>query len=162
MKTEDSFKIKIQKLQPWFPLLIKDIKKDIKTDLPREQSKIYQRHFAKTHFSKLSLAELTTPLLQEVLEGNENLGEWLSARWVVKNSTIYDFFARQLSQINPAFDQIEILDDAQGEALIRGAIQYFGAQKTYIFSVLNSVAFSSIIFERLAGLAREESIAQDE
>lgn len=155
MKVEESFQDKIRRLQPWFPLLIEDIKKDVKTELIRQHPKIFQRHFSKMHFAKCSPKELAPPLLQEVLSGDESLGEWLASRWVVKNSDIYNFFAQRLMQITPDFDKIELLDEGIGEPLMREAVQRFGAERTYLFSVLNSVAFSSTVFERLAALATE-------
>ncbi len=154
---EESFQNKIQRLQPWFDRLVEEIKKDVKTDLRRQFPKVYQKHFSRMHFVKCRPQELAAPLLQEVLEGDEQLGEWLATRWIVKNDKMFQFFADHLMQVNPEFDKIERLSDEQGSALMQAAIGRYGAQKTFLFSVLNSVAFSPEQFEQLAALAREES-----
>jgi hypothetical protein len=156
MKIEESFQAKIQKLQPWFPLLVGDIKKEIKTELSLQYPKIFQRHFSRMHFVKCTVNDLAGPLLQEVLSGDENLGEWLASHWVAKNAKIYEFFAGRLILINPEFDKIDLLDGAVGEALMNDAIKNFGVDKTYIFSVLNSVAFSPSLFSKLVGLSERK------
>src|SRR5690348_6020222 len=117
MKIEDSFQSKIQKLHPWFPLLVEDVKKDVKSDLLRQYPKIYQRHFSRMHFAKASVKELAPPLFQEISEGNEEFGEWVASCWMAKNSGIYEFFAHRLIQINPDFEKIEVLEGPKGETL---------------------------------------------
>ena len=157
MINEESFRSKIQKLQPWFGRLVEEIKKEVKAELLRQYPKIYQRHFSRMHFVKCSAKDLAGPLLQEVLAGDEELGEWLASRWIVKNSDMFQFFAEWLMKINPDFEKIERLDDNQGTALLKAATERYGAQKTYLFSVLNSVAFSPALFDSLAALARDDA-----
>ncbi len=155
MKIQENFQIRMQKLQLLFPGMIQEIKKNVKAELFRKYPKVYQKHFSRMHFSKCSFVELATPLLQEVLEGNENLAEWIVALWIAKNQEIYHFFAQRLMKINPEFDKIESIEDPYGRAVMKEAVGSYGAQKTYIFCVLNNVAFSEIIFQELENLVKE-------
>jgi len=153
MKIEETFQAKIQKLQPWFSKLVFEIKKDVKGELFTKYPKIYQRHFSKTYFAKLPFEELAAPLLKEVLAGDENLAEWICSLWVVKNEEMYNFFAQRLILINPDFEKIETLTEAQGESLMKDGVAQFGPVKTYLFSILNSVAFPETILNKMATLA---------
>ncbi len=134
---------------PWMGEVIKEIKKDLKKEHLRHDLKFAQKYFARKYIDKLTTEELLTAYTQELREGNKELGEWFTSRWVMKHTDIYQFFAHFLSQINPQFDEIEEIPEEKANLLIQGAIAQFGARDTYIFSVLNAVAFSKNAYERL-------------
>jgi len=143
---------KIQHVSNLFPLIVSDIKKDIKSELIKFDYKLFQRLFGKCHIAKLSTQDLAKPLFQEI-DGNPNLEEWIIERWIEKNADMYHFFARLLMSINPKFEEIKSLPDADGEKIAAAASAKFGPQKTYLFSVFNGVAFSPALLEKLAGQA---------
>jgi hypothetical protein len=143
---------KIQQVSSLFPLIISDIKKDIKSELVKFDYKVFQKLFGKCHIAKLSVQDLVKPLFQEI-EGNSKLEEWIIERWIEKNADMYHFFARLLMVINPKFEEIKLLSDSDGEKIVAAASEKFGLQKTYLFSLFNGVAFSPAIFEKLAAQA---------
>src|SRR5271170_5261701 len=146
---------KIKELQQLFHLINFDVKKDIKTELIKFDYRVFQKLFGKTYITKLTIKELADPVYEEICLGNTALEEWLIAKWVHRNTEIYQFFAQHLSAINPKFEEIKEIVEPKGAMLAKEAIQHFGAAKTYLFSVLNSVAFTPSLMEKLAGLAHD-------
>ncbi len=137
-------------------LIISDIKKDVKTELIKFDYKLFNKIFGKCYIAKLTAKELADPLFQEISTGNSALEEWITARWIAKNADVYQFFAERLSAINPHFEKIEAIDDERGSKIIEASVQKFGALKTCFFSVLNGVAFSPVLMEKLLSLAEHE------
>lgn len=149
MIKEEGTEKRFDTLFPWMGEVIKDIKKDLKKEHLRQDLKFVQKYFARKFVDKLTGEELLAAYMQELREGNKELGDWITTRWVMKHTDIYQFFAHFLTQINPQFDEIEEIPDDKANSLIQGAITQFGAQDTYIFSVLNAVTFSNNAYARL-------------
>ena len=143
---------KIQQLSSLFPLIISDIKKDIKNELIKFDYATFKKLFGKCYVAKLTVEELAPPLFQEI-STNPKLEDWIVERWVEKHVEMYRFFAQHLSKVNPNFDEIQSLPDEVGEAIANAAIAKFGVKETYLFSVLNKVAFSPALFEKLKNQA---------
>ena len=136
-------------ISPWMGEVIKDIKKDLKKEHLRQDLKFVQKYFSRKFVDKLTGEELLAAYSQELKEGNQELGDWITTRWVMKHTDIYQYFAHFLTQINPQFDEIEEIPEDKANLLIQGAVAQFGAKDTYIFSVLNAVAFSKNAYEGL-------------
>lgn len=145
---------KIQQLSSLFPLIISDIKKDVKKELIKFDYRTFQKIFGKCHLAKLSGKELSDPLFQEV-QDNSKLEEWIIERWIEKNLDVYRFFAKHLMAINPNFEEIVNIPDAEGEKIAKAAFENFGAQKTYLFTVMNGVAFSPALLAKMASEAQK-------
>ncbi len=157
---EDTCKLKFEKLQSWGLEIFQAIRKEIKSDHMRNDLQFTRKYFSKKDPAKASVEDLCAACLTEVNEGNEEFGQWLISRWVVKNSDLYQLFAVELSKINPEFDQIEVIPEAVADQLIRQSIAQFGASNVYIFSVLNTVHFSKEIYEKLHVAAENEKKTQ--
>lgn len=147
-------------IQPWICRVLETIKKDIKTELLPSDPTFYRSHFGNRPQNRLTTEEIFAVYEKELLSGNESLGEWVINRWVFKNGDIYQHFAEKLSQIQEDFAQIEALDEPQSQAILKGAVEAYGALNTYLFSVLNGVVFPQIVLERLKKDAEKESVEQ--
>jgi len=157
MIKEDPFKKKIALLQPWMNLIVNTIKKEIKNEHLRKEFWLVQKYFQKKAIEKLNVEELSDAYFKEVaLEGNEEVGEWLTTRWVLKNAELYQFFAGELTKINPKFDEIAEIPSESSHLMLRHSLSQFGAMTTYIFSVLNSVMFAEEDYLKLREAALKE------
>lgn len=154
-----TYKEKFEILAPWLPNMLEAIKKDI-----RQEHLQKDRNFAKLYFpgqsvQKIPIKELA-PAYQTALlkDGGEQLGEFIAVRWILKHSDVYHFFEKHLKEIDPKFEELEILDDEKALKLLQGAVATFGALTTYLFSVINSVVFSEKIYHDLKSQVDEEKV----
>ena len=157
MIKEDSYKTKFEKLQPWNNAIFHAIKKDLKNDHLLKTPSFAQKHFAKRALDKLTHEEFAAAYLSEIAEGDEDLGETVVSRWVMKNAELYQFFAGELSKINPKFDEIESLSPETSSMLLNTSVGQFGASAAYIFCVMNAVVFKEEQLEKLRELAIAEN-----
>lgn len=153
---EMSFCEKIEILQPVLYDILNDIRKELKNEHLRKDFVFTNKFFAKKAIEKVTVAELVEGYLNALREGNEEAGEWIASRWMLKHPEVYQFFAEQLSAINPKFDEIERIADGDAEKIKDKAVETFGPKVTYIFSVLNSVAFPEFVFEDLKNKAASQ------
>lgn len=157
MIDELPYKNKFELLSPWNKEMIVSIKKEVKTELTKKDSILTQRLFDRKKVDKLSMDEMAALCIHKVIEtGDEELGEWIVSRWVFKHAEIYQFFAQELSAINPKFDEIEVIELSKEKFLLTYAIEHFGAIDSYIFCVLNSVVLSKEAEQSLKAKAEEE------
>ncbi len=144
-------------VRPWMEQILQVIKKDIKTDhLPGDKS-FYKTHFGNRPQNKLTQEEIFATYEKELLAGNEDLSEWVINRWVFKYGDIYRHFAERLGAVNPNFQEIQSLSDAEADMVLAGAQEKFGSAETYIFARLNGVVFSDSVFDRLNQAALQET-----
>jgi hypothetical protein len=156
MIQEDPSQVKFGKLAPWAAEIFQLIKKDLKGEYLRQNPQFVHKHFQKKNVEKLTNEDLVQACTQEISDGNEAFAEWAGARWVMKNAEIYQFFATELTKINPQFDQIEVIPEGVETNMLKTATQHFGAKRTYIFAVLNAVRFSQKAYEQLRAAAEAE------
>jgi hypothetical protein len=149
-------------VRPWMEQILLSIKKDIKTDHLTADTVFFKTHFGHRPINKLTQEEIFAVYEKELLSGNPTLSEWVINRWVFKHGDLYRHFAERLVAINPNFQEIASLTDAQAEQVLTGAIEAFGATDVYLFSRLNAVVFSEMIFERLEKAAHQHTSAQKE
>jgi hypothetical protein len=147
-----------QALQNWTLEVLKDIKKDIKTDHLHTDPVFYRTYFGNRPQNRLTSDEIYSAYEQELLKGNEDLAEWVVNRWVFKNGELYEVFAGRLSQINPDFSEIKQLSAEESKKVLEGVADSFGAIPTYIFSLLNGVVFPTEILEELRKGADAEKV----
>jgi hypothetical protein len=159
MIQEDLSQIKFGKLKLWENEIFQLIKKDIKSEYLRQHPEFVLKHFHKRAVDKLTAEEIVKACVRELADGNEAFAEWAIARWVMKNGEIYQYFATELTKINPKFDEITSIADDVAALLLKVAIAQFGAKRTYLFSVMNSVSFSPSTFESLKSAAEQEPVA---
>jgi hypothetical protein len=156
MIKEDTYKIKFEKLDPWKYDIFQMIKKDLRNDHLLKSPAFVQKHFAKRALDKLTIEEFSGGYLNEVAEGDEELGEKIVTRWILKNAELYQFFVTELSKIDPKYDEIENLSPEVSSCLLNTSVSQFGASATYIFCILNAVVFT----EEQLGKLREVAIAE--
>lgn len=156
MIKEDPYRIKFEKLQPWIVDIFQVLKKDLRNDHLLKTPSFAQKHFPKRGLDKLSNEEFAAAYVKEISEGDEELGEKVVARWVMKNAELYHFFATELSKINPKFDEIESLTPEISSFLLNTSVSQFGACATYIFCVMNAVVLADEPLQKL----RESAIAE--
>lgn len=153
MIKEDSCKIKFERLVPWTTEIFQLIKKDLKNEHLLKTPAFVQKHFPKRALDRLTTEEMAAAYLKEMSEGDEELGEKVITRWVMKNAELYQFFVTELSKINPKFDEIESFAPEMGSCLFRTSVAQFGAIPTYIFCVMNAVVFAQEQMQTLRELA---------
>ncbi|MBY0529362.1 MAG: hypothetical protein K2P51_04140 [Rhabdochlamydiaceae bacterium] len=153
MIQEDTSQVKFGMLAPWAAEIFQIIKKDLKGEYLRQNPQFARKHFQKKNIEKLTNEDLVQASVQEISDGNEAFAEWAGARWVMKNAEIYQFFALELTKINPQFDQIELIPENVELSMIKTAVESFGAKRVYIFSILNAVRFSPKGYEQLRAQA---------
>lgn len=164
MLKDITYSQKLTMLKSWINTIIEEIKKDVK----QEHLK-YDREFTKTYFSSANITKLTANELAvgyvQAIEKNdrvEELGEFLANRWLLKNSDMYEHFEEKLRQISPNFTELEVLEEKDAIKLMQDSINEFGAIKTYLFSVLNSVVFPETILKELQHKAIDEKKTEEE
>ncbi len=161
MGKEASYQEKFASILPWSKEIIADIKKDVRGEFLRKQLSFVQKYFSKKAVDKLSIEEIANAFWAEVGEGKEEIGEWIAARWIVKHVDLYQFFAMELTKINPHFSEIELLSLDESKSLLMQAASQFGLSEIYLFSVLNSVAFPGEVFEELRQKVLSQITSQD-
>ncbi|KAF3361417.1 hypothetical protein PHSC3_002048 [Chlamydiales bacterium STE3] len=164
MHKETTYKEKLVHLGEWLPSIIETIKKDLKNEHLKQDFQFVKKYFPGKNINKIESEELSGAYKAaiEEQENGEMLAEFIASRWIIKNSDLYYFFENFLSSVDPNFTEIVELDERNGEKLIEEATVSFGAKSTYVFSVLNSVAFTRDQFSKLQSNAQKETATQNE
>ncbi len=156
MIEEKTYKVKFELVEPWTFQILSEIKRELKNDHLPKNPAFSAKYFSKKAIQKLTVEEMSQAYLTELKEGNEELGEWVASRWVLKNTEVYQYFVTMLERINPNYDEIEEIEDAKGDPMMQQSCILNGAIPTYIFSVFNQVAFTPAVYEKL----REKALAE--
>lgn len=159
-----TYREKFADLQEWIPLLIDAVKKDLRNEHLKKDFYFVKKFLSSKNIHKVStdeLAEAYQKAIQEEEQGEE-LAEFITSRWLLKNSDLYEFFEQQLSKISPDFTNLEEIASEQAQTLIDASIHEFGAPHTYLFSVLNSVVFPKESFQKLKMKAQQHQDEQGE
>lgn len=158
MYKDSSYKEKLIALKEWAPEIVDLIKKDLRNEHLKKDYGFLKKYFPGKAPQKVTPAEMAEAYLTaiEKEESGEAIAEFMANRWMLQSTDVYGFFESELMKVNPDFDRIETLDEAVAEALLNKAQAKFGALTTYLFSVINSVAFSKGQFSKLLEKARKE------
>jgi hypothetical protein len=155
-------KNQFETIQPWIPMVLAAIKKDIKTDHLPGSPVFVRTHFGNRPISRLTAEEIFAAYEKDLLSGDADLAEWVVNRWVFKHGDIYSHFAESLSQVAEDYSAIVSLTVEQSEKILSESVDRFGALHTYLFSVLNGVVFPESVFLRLRTWAENEESAKKE
>ncbi|MBA2727903.1 MAG: hypothetical protein H0U49_07010 [Parachlamydiaceae bacterium] len=157
-----TYKEKFAILKSWNPQIFDSIKKDLKNDHLRNDIPFTKQFFAGKNTAKLTTEDLAEGYQRALDESEhaETIGEFISNRWLMKNSDLYNFFAEKLMHINPNFNEIEELSENDSNSIIKEGKEQFNAQDLFIFALLNSVAFSENTFKDLHKQAKTASETQ--
>jgi hypothetical protein len=159
-----TYKEKFADLKEWIPYLVESVKKDLRNEHLKNDMYFVKKFLASKNIHKATTEELAQAYdkaIQEEEHG-EDLAEFITTRWLLKNSELYEFFEKQLSQIHPDFASLEEITPPQAQIVIEAANREFGAPQTYLFSVLNSVVFPAESFEKLKAKAKDQQVKQEE
>lgn len=153
-------KNQFESIQPWIPVVLAAIKKDIKTDHLPGSPQFVRTHFGNRPINRLNMEEIFSAYEKDLLAGDADLAEWVVNHWVFQHGDIYNHFAEKLSEVSDDYGSIESLTDVQSDEILKGAPEKFGALSTYLFSVLNAVVFPAKYIHRLRSMAEKEEAAQ--
>lgn len=162
MLKDTTFKQKFTMLREWLPTLVHEIKRDLKNEHLKHDYIFVKTYLDGKAIAKITVEELSAAYEKALIEDQraEAIGEFIAQRWLAKNTDLYKLFSDELEKIAPNFSDLELIQDGQGQPLAAYAIEQYGAIKTYLFSVLNSVVFSQELFNKLEEQARAEALAQ--
>ncbi len=150
MISKSQYKIKIDLLSPFLEELCKGIKKEIRQEF-------IQKGLFKKSESNVEWKEVAQFFYKKIVEeGDENVGEWLASSWVCKNGEIFQHFHEELSLIDKQYENLVGIPLELEQKIKDLSVSKFGFLRVYLFCVLNSVVFSSEVFESLRKAALEE------
>ena len=159
-----TYKEKFAMLKPWLALIIDAVKKDLKNEHLKQDWQFCKKYLPGKTAQKLTTEELVDvySVAVDEAESGEALAEFISNRWLLKNSDLYGFFEQKLSEINPNFSEIEELDADMSRKMLSHAVKEFGAPRTYLFSVINSVVFPEQVYRELNKEAKEALVQEEQ
>lgn len=164
MLKDATYKEKFAMIRNWMPLIIDDIKKDLRNDHLRTDPGFAREYFAGKNAAKLSSMELADGYYKAIENGerSEQLAEFIANRWLLKHSDLYYFFEHELAKINPDFNDLHAIEKNDAKKIMDGSVGQFGPIHTYLFCVLNSVVFPKDIYEQLARDAKNHAQQKEE
>lgn len=164
MLKDATYKEKFAMIRSWMPLILDEIKKDLRNDHLRQDPGFAREYFAGKNLSKLNSMELAEGYSNAIenSEKSEQLAEYIANRWLLKHTDLYYYFEQELAKINPDFNEIHSIDNHTAAKILDGAVEQFGCIHTYLFSVLNSVVFAKEVYEKLAHEAKHYALKQEE
>lgn len=157
MLKDTTYQEKFVILQMWIEEIIDAVKKDLKVEHLSKDKNFCRRYFLGKNPSQVDQKAFCEAYVQDIAAGNVGLGEFIASRWLLKNTDIYGYFEEKLKKITPDFEQLNELDEKLSESLIKESLSDFGAKKTYIFSVFNSVVFPKKVYDNLKENAEKET-----
>ena len=142
-------------LSPWFSDIVTAVKRDCRSEHLRLDPGFVRQHFGGVPVQRISIEEMRTVYLQQILAGHDRLAEFIANRWLFRNMDIYRFFEGFLEKISPEFEKITEVPAEKAEFLVKEACEKFGAEKTFCFVTINEVALPKPISEKLQRRALE-------
>ncbi|MEI8366214.1 MAG: hypothetical protein WCF65_07325 [Parachlamydiaceae bacterium] len=151
MLKDTTYKDKFAILQRWMPSIVETIKRDLRNDHLRQDIAFVKRYFAGKNPAKLTPEELAPAYLDVMQNGekSEELGEFITNRWLLKHTDLYNHFEEELSKITPDFSELTTIDREVAVKMMEKAVAEFGPIQTYLFCVFNSVVFPEEIYATL-------------
>ncbi|MCB1112691.1 MAG: hypothetical protein H7A37_09220 [Chlamydiales bacterium] len=151
MLKNTTYKEKFSMLKEWLPVILDPIKRDLKNDHLKKDREFYKNYFSGKNLNKITSDDMVAAYSRvfDDLEDLEEIGEFITNRWLLKNTEIYNLFEEKLTSLTDDFNELETMDEAFSKELMRESVEQFGAVKTYVFSVLNSVVFPKSVFDEL-------------
>lgn len=139
------------------PQIVESVKKDIKNEHLKNDFTFVKKYLTGKNINKLTTEDLAEAYIRAIDEEEkaEEIAEFITNRWLLKNTELYDYFEKSLMKISPDFTQLTEIDAARSQEIIDGSVEQFGATRTYLFSVMNSVVFPKESYEKLDKRAKE-------
>lgn len=151
MLKEATYKQKFSLIQNWIPQLIEMASKDLRNEHLKKDGNFLKKYFSNKPIPKITKEELVAGYTKalENEENSEDIAEFISHCWILRNSEIYNHFETELTKRYEDFGKIEEIDAKNSKEIIDTAVKNFGADKTYLFTVLNSVVFAKPALDAL-------------
>lgn len=158
MLKDTTYSQKMAILKEWLPQIVEEIKRDLKSDHLKKDRFFAKENFPTAPINKLTSKELTDGYSKALSndEQADTIGEFMANRWLLKNSELYQFYEVRMQQVTEDFSELEVLDEEFSRKLMSESVEAFGAPKTYLFSIFNSVVFPESIYNELQKLALDE------
>jgi hypothetical protein len=157
MLKETGYQEKFLMLAPWMMEIVDVVKKDLRNEHLKIDRNFCKRYFLGKNLNQIELSEMCDAYQKDIAEGNVGLGEFIATRWLLKNGDIYGYFESSLKSITTDFEKLDVLPTDVSTALCEKSVKDFGAVRTYLFSVFNSVVFPSTVYEKLRERALKEN-----
>lgn len=157
-----TYKEKCVRLADWMPTIITEVAKDLRNDHLKQDVQFVKKYFGNKPLNKLTSDELAVGYAKamEQEEKSEEIAEFILSRWMLRNTEVYNFFESKLRQHYADFSEPTELDPQISSALMDGSIQEFGAPRTYLFSIINSVVFPETTYKQLQTRAKKDAEKQ--
>lgn len=143
-------------LANWLPQIIESVKKDLKQEHLRRNPAFLRQYFDEKNLNKIGTEAMSRAYGAALQAGDESVGEYIAARWLLRHSDIYSFFETHLQDIAPNFTELEVLTPEASKMLMERSIAEFGAIPSYLFTILNSVVFDPATLQQLSQNAENE------
>lgn len=158
-----TYKDKFVMLGPWMSQILESIKKDLKQEHLKRDWQFCKLYLPGKSINKLTMEDLVEAYTAAVQKGEngEAVAEFISNRWLLKHGELYSYFEAKLSEIHPNFTELETIDLQKAQKLAMDAASQFGALKTYLFSVINSVVFPEEVYKALNKQAQQDAEAKN-
>lgn len=149
---------KLEYVFDFLPQILDVVKKDLKNEHLKQNKAFLKHYFPGKNPRSLSLEDLIEGYTPWINEKDETFAEWLAARWILRKTELYDLFEERLKQVDPNFDQIDLLEEDFSQTLLDDSQKTYGVLDTLVFSVFNSVVFPDAFFKELKIKAKEEQL----
>lgn len=157
MLKETGYQEKFVMLKLWIPEIVEAVKKDLKNEHLKIDRAFCKRYFLGKNLNQIQPLEMAVAYEKDIAEGNAGLGEFIATRWLLKNTDIYGFFETQLKGMTADFEHLEELSLDVSRNLMEASTKRFGAKRTYLFCVLNSVVFPKSVYAILSAAAIDDT-----
>ncbi len=157
MLKETGYQEKFGMLAPWLEEILDVVKKDLKNEHLKIDRSFCKRYFLGKNLNQIEVSEMAPAYARDIAEGNVGLGEFIATRWLLKNGDIYGYFEATLKALTSDFEALEVLPEAFSVQMCDRSVKDFGAVRTYLFSVFNSVVFPKAVYDKLKDLAIKEN-----
>lgn len=159
MLKNSTYKEKFAMLKSWMPALVEDVKKDLKNEHLKNDWMFVKKYLGGKNLNKVTNEDIAQAYSTAVAEEDsaEEIGEFLSNRWLLKHGDIYQYFEAKLTAIDPNFSDLETIDKSKAQDIVDGSVKQFGPVNTFMFAVLNSVVFPKDVYEALGRKAEDSA-----
>lgn len=158
MLKDTTYKEKFQMLNDWLESIVDTVKRELRNEHLKKDWNFLKKYFVGKNPNKLTTEDLAAAYRSAIAneENAEEIGEFIASRWLLKNTEVYQFFEEKLRSITTDFTNLTEIDAQKAKPIMDEAIARFGAPKTYLFCVINSVVFPEKIYAELRKKAKEQ------
>ena len=100
------------------------MKKELRNEHLKNEHVLCEKVLGIEKHSQIDHGKKTCPSYEKAIqeeEKGEDIAEFITSRWLLKNSELYEFFEKHLSQIQADFASIEELTPQQAQVIIEAA-----------------------------------------